>query len=389
VVREDAGDIDALFAKLTKIIELEPKDIERAKRELFRRSPFVPVTVADRLNWEEFSRVAVNSPALPGVTPQVGLSRFYPLTNDFAHVAGYVGPVSDFDLGKIEDPDPLLQIPDFQIGKVGVEAKLEPHLRGRAGTRRIEVNAAGRVIRELDRKEGIPGKDTQLTVDSMLQNFVQARLGVESASAVVMDVRNGDILALGSSPSFDPNKFVRGISVSDYNELTEDPYRPQANKTVQGTYPPGSTFKMMVALAALEEGLVVPDEDIFCPGYKDLGNRRFHCWRSGGHGKVSLNEALYQSCDVYFYEIAERIGIEKITAMAKRFGLGARHDLPLSGIAEGLMPTMDWKRARRGAEWVTGDTLNAGIGQGFVLTSPIQLAVMTARIATGNSVTLG
>ena len=386
VVREDAGDIGETIKKLSQLILFDPDDLDRSIREMERRSPFVPVTIADRLSWQDFSTVAVNAPALPGVTPEVGLSRFYPLGPDFAHVLGYVGPVSDFDLSKIQDPDPVLQIPKFQIGKIGVEGKLEDGLRGRAGTRRIEVSAAGRVMRELGRQEGQQGTNLQLTIDARLQNFTLARMGGESAAAVIMDTETGDLLACASSPSFDPNLFVRGISVADYRTLTEDTYRPLADKTVQGTYPPGSTFKMVVALAALEAGVIGTEEEVFCGGYRQLGNRRFHCWRRGGHGRVAMVEGIYQSCDVFFYEVAERVGIDAITSMARRLGLGQRHDLPMSGIAEGLTPTRVWKRARRGEEWLVGDTLNAGIGQGFVLASPLQLAVMAGRIASGRAV---
>ncbi|MEE9387001.1 MAG: penicillin-binding protein 2 [Paracoccaceae bacterium] len=392
MVREDVENVEATIARLARLVELDPSDLDRATKELKRRSPFVPVTIADRLSWTDFAEIAVNAPALPGVTTEVGLSRHYPQAGDFAHVVGYVGPVSDYDLAKIDDQDPLLQIPKFQIGKVGVETKLEPQLRGRAGTLRIEVNAVGRVMRELDRQPGIPGENLQLTVDAMLQNFVQARLGNESASAVVIDTTNGDILAIGSAPSFDPNKFVRGISVPDYAELTEHEYRPLANKSVQGVYPPGSTFKMVTALAGLEAGIIDPEERIFCGGYKQLGNRRFHCWRRGGHGNVSLLEALFQSCDVYFYDVAERVGIENITKMATKLGLGYRHDLPMSAINTGIMPTKAWKRdwaskaEDRTATWLVGDSLNAGIGQGFVLASPLQLAVMSARIASGKAI---
>ena len=386
VVREDAGDVDATIARLAQLIELDADELERATKELKRRSPFVPVTVADRLAWKDLTVVAVNAPALPGVTPEVGLSRHYPLGSDFSHVVGYVGPVSDYDLSKLKNPDPLLQIPKFQIGKIGIETKLETNLRGRAGTSRIEVNSAGRVMRELERQDGIAGQDLQLSVDAMLQNFVQARMEGVSGAAVIMDTQNGDLLAIGSSPSFDPNKFVRGISVPDYRELTENTYRPLADKSVQGTYPPGSTFKMVTALAALEAGVISTDDTVYCGGYKQLGKRRFHCWRRGGHGHVDLQKGIFQSCDVYFYEIAERVGIEKISEMARKLGLGTRHDLPMSAIAEGLAPTKAWKRANRDIGWLVGDTLNSGIGQGFVLASPLQLAVMTGRIASGRKV---
>lgn len=386
VVREDAGDVDEALARIAHFVPMSDDDMERAKREILRRSPFVPVTIADRLTWDEVAEVAVNAPALPGVTPEVGQSRGYPLAEDFAHIIGYVGPVSDYDLSKLADPDPLLQIPRFQIGKNGVEARLEEYLRGSAGTKRIEVNAVGRVIRELDRTPGQAGANVQLTIDHGLQNFMRARLGAESAGAVVMDVKNGDLLGIASAPSFDPNKFVRGISVADYRELTENPYRPLANKTVQGTYPPGSTFKMVTALAALEEGVIGPDDTVYCPGFVEKGGRRFHCWRRGGHGNVDLVKSLEQSCDVYYYEIAERVGIDKIAEMARRLGLGERHDIPLPAVAGGLAPDKAWKRETRGTDWVVGDTLNASIGQGFVLASPLQIAVMTARIASGRAV---
>ena len=386
IVREDAGDVDEVVARLRSLVHLDEDDLERSLRELHRRSPFVPVTLADRLSWEDIAEVAVNAPALPGITPEVGLSRHYPMGADFSHVVGYVGPVSDYDLSRTDDDDPLLQIPEFQIGKTGVENKLEGLLRGKAGSRRIEVNAAGRMMRELERHDGQAGADLQLTVDHRLQNFVQARLNGESGAAVVMDVRGGDILAIGSSPGFDPNLFVRGISTADYKALTDNKHRPLANKTVQGTYPPGSTFKIVTAIAALEAGVIGYEGTVFCPGHMRSGGRRFHCWKRGGHGAMNLHDALAQSCDVYFYEVAQRTGIDKISEVANRFGLGVRHDLPLSAVAEGLTPTRAWKRARRGEDWMPGDTLNAAIGQGFVLASPLQLAVMTARLASGTAI---
>ena len=386
MVRENADDVDAVLDRLSRIIGIDMGRLERAREEMMARAPFVPVTIADRLTWEEFASVAVNAPALPGITPEVGLSRIYPLGADFAHVVGYVGPVSDFYLQSTGDTDPVLQIPDFQVGRYSVEARMEQDLRGQAGSRRVEVNAAGRVMRELDRSPAEPGSDIQLTIDTGLQNYAQARLAGESASAVVMEIDSGEVLALASAPSFDPNLFVRGISVADYSGLTEDPYRPLASKTVQGLYPPGSTFKMITALAGLEAGVITPEETVTCNGFVELGTRRFHCWRRGGHGRMNMVDGISQSCDVYYYDLAQRVGIEAIAAMARRFGLGVRHELPLSGVAEGLIPTREWKRANRGAEWVVGDTLNASIGQGFVLNSPLQLAVMTARLASGRNI---
>lgn len=387
MVREDAGDVETVLARLEQLVQIDPEDLERAREEMRRSPPFLPVTLADQVNWDDISRVAVNAPALPGITPEVGLTRVYPRGADFAHVAGYVGPVSDYDLDQLEDPDQLLLIPRFQIGKVGLEAKQESLLRGKAGAKRVEVNATGRVMRELDRREGQPGADLQLTIDADLQGYVQARLGKQSASAVVIDVTNGDLLAVASSPTFDPNLFVRGISVADYRGLTDDPYRPLASKSVQGTYPPGSTFKMITALAALEEGLTGPDDTVYCPGFLEVSGRRFHCWRRGGHGHVDLLNSLKQSCDVYYYDLALKVGMDKISAMAQRFGLGVRHDLPMSAVARGLAPDRAWKKRVHGEDWLVGDTANASIGQGFLLSSPLQLAVMAARLATGNSVT--
>ena len=384
--RDDAGDIDLVLARLAQLIDLSDDDIERARRDMLRNRPFVPVTVAERLSWEEISRVAANAPALPGVTPEMGLSRLYPLRADTAHVVGYVGPVSERDLEALDAPDPVLMIPRFQIGKSGVERMAEDSLRGRAGSQRVEVNAVGRVMRELDRVEGVPGGNVHLTLDAKLQNYALERLHGLSAAAVVLDVANGDILALASGPSFDPNLFVRGISGTDFNALLENDHRPLVNKTVQGMYPPGSTFKMVTALAALDAGVTDGQERVFCPGHMDVSGNRFHCWKRGGHGRVAMVTALSESCDVYFYEMAQRCGIDRINEMSTRLGLGIRYDLPITSVAGGLNPTREWKRNNRNAEWLVGDTVNASIGQGFVLSTPLQLAVMTARLASNTAV---
>lgn len=386
LVREDAGEPRAALERLAQLVPLTPEDIERAEREIMRHRPFVPVTIMDQLNWEEVARVAANAPAMPGITPEVGWTRFYPYGAEFAHSVGYVGPVSEADLAARENPDPLLMIPRFQIGKIGVEREYEETLRGSAGHRRVEVNAVGREMRELDRQEGDPGSNIQLTLDRRLQAFTLARLGEDSAAAVVMEIQTGNILALASAPSFDPNLFVRGISVADYSALRDNDHRPMSNKTVQGAYPPGSTFKMVTALAAFEAGLTTPDERVYCPGYLEAAGRRFHCWNRGGHGRVNITSALAESCDVYFYDLSQRVGIDLINAMAERLGLGIRYDLPLSGVSSGLNPSREWKRDRRGADWVIGDTINASIGQGYVLATPLQLAVMTCRLATNRAI---
>ncbi len=386
IVPEDSDDIHATIARLSTLIELDAEDLNRALIEIERSPPFLPITLADRVEWDAVAKVAANSLALPGVTPDVGLSRRYPLGEDFAHVVGYVGPISDFDLERIEDPDQLLRIPRFQIGKLGVESKLEDTLRGKAGTKSVEVNAVGRVMRELDRREGDSGADLQLTLDHKLQNYIRARLGNESASVVVMDIENGDIRAIVSTPDFDPNLFVRGISVADYSALRENEKRPLASKAVQDSYPPGSTFKMVAALAGLESGIIEPNETVYCPGYMEISDRNFTCWKKVGHGSMDLNTSLRESCDVFYYDLALKVGIEKITEMANRLGLGERHSVPMSAVASGLTPTKEWKLIYRDAEWVIGDSANAAIGQGYVLATPLQLAVMTARLASGKSV---
>ena len=387
MVREDAGDVDVVLQRLSQLISITPEAYEAARKEIKRASPFLPVTILDNVTWDDVSRVSVNAPALPGVSPEVGLTRVYPRGSDFAHVVGRVGRVSQKDLDALENPDQLLRIPRFHIGKLNVEAREEDLLRGKAGTKQVEVNATGRVMRELARREGQSGADLQLTIDSDLQRYVQARLGEESAACVIIDCENGDLAALASAPSYDPNLFIGGISSADYNPLLQSEYRPLVNKTVQGTYPPGSTFKMITAMAALEEGIIGPDDTVYCPGHLEVADRKFHCWKRSGHGWVDLANSLKQSCDVYYYDLALKVGIEKISAMAKRFGLGVRHDLALSSVNTGLTPTKAWKREVKGEDWVIGDTVNASIGQGFMLASPMQLAVMSARLATGRQVT--
>jgi penicillin-binding protein 2 len=387
ITREAAGDVDLVLRRLATIIPMTAEELQQVVDEVQSLSAFVPVTVAERLSWDDFSKVAVNAPALPGVVPEVGQSRRYPLDTDFAHVVGYVGPVSEKDLEALQTPEPLLKIPKFQIGKIGVEKWMEDTLRGEAGTKRIEVNSAGRVMRELEREEGDPGLDIRLTIDADVQNFAQARLGEESAAVVVIDVTNGDVLCIASSPSFDPNLFVRGISHTDYNALTENDHRPLANKSVSGAYPPGSTFKMVTALAALEAGVTTPETKVSCPGHIEFGDRRFHCWKRAGHGTVRLERSLTESCDVYYYDVAQKVGIDRIAEMGRKLGLGQRFDLPMSAISEGIMPDKQWKLERHKQDWRIGDTINASIGQGYVLASPLQLAVMTARIASGRAVT--
>jgi penicillin-binding protein 2 len=386
MIREQAGEVETMLDKLGLIIDIPEHRRRRVLKEMRQKSAFVPVTVADYLDWHDFAAVNANLPALSGVQPEVGLTRHYPEGQLTAQVVGYVGRVTEKELEAQEIPDPVLQIPEFQIGKTGIERAIEAELRGQAGSRRIEVNALGRVIREIDRIDGVPGTDLHLTLDLELQAYAHERLAEESAATVVIDVTNGDLLALASTPSYDPNLFVRGISSADWQRLLNDDHRPLSNKWASGMYPPGSTFKMMVALAALEAGVVSSEDRVFCNGAIKLGRRKFHCWRRGGHGHVNLRQSLEQSCDVFYYEMAKRVGIDRIAAMARRFGLGEAADLPIPALKGGLIPSKDWKRRVKEESWQVGDSLNAAIGQGFVLTTPLQLAVMTARLASGRAV---
>ncbi len=379
IVEEQARDVDATLALLGEVIEIDERDIERIKRELSRKRGFVPITVRENLSWKQVSQLEVNAPDLPGVSIDVGQTRHYPYGATMSHLVGYVGAVSERDL----TGEPLLELPGFRIGKNGAEKMHEEQLRGAAGASQVEVNAIGRIIKEVDRQEGTPGRDVVLTIDAGLQTYTHQRLmGERSASAVILDVANGEVMALASTPSYDPTPFNTGLTDQQWKDLVSDPLSPLNNKAITGTYSPGSTFKMMVALAALEDGIQA-NHQAWCPGHMTLGNHRFHCWKRYGHGWMDMQDAIEQSCDVYFYDIARKLGVDKIAAMAKRFGLGMPVGLDLPGERGGVIPTRDWKLANMGEPWQGGETLVTSIGQGFVLTTPLQLAVMSARIANG------
>ena len=379
VTPEQAGDLEATLDAIGKIVPVGEETRRRILREAKRRRGFVPLTVRENLEWEEVARIEVNAPDLPGVMIDVGQTRRYLYPAETAHVLGYVAAVSEREL----TGDPLLELPGFRVGKSGVEKVHDLALRGTGGSSQVEVNAFGRVIRELARKDGQPGGEVRLTVDLELQRFIARRLENESASAVVLDVHSGEVLALVSTPAYDPNAFNRGLSGEEWRTLNRDPLTPLVNKAVAGLYAPGSTFKIAVALAALERGVVTPGQRVFCPGYLDLGDIRFHCWRKHGHGWVDLHTGISRSCDVYFYELARRLGVDRISQMANRLGLGVTLDLDLPGERAGLMPTRKWKLETTGVPWQGGETLIAGIGQGNILTTPLQLAIMTARLVNG------
>ncbi|AWK89037.1 penicillin-binding protein 2 [Azospirillum thermophilum] len=382
VVAERIHNIQETLDKISRIVPLTDGDRRRVLRELHRKRRFVPVTVRENLTWEQVATIEMNTPDLPGVAIEVGELRHYPHAEATAHIMGYVGAVSESELKG--NSDPVLSLPGFRIGKAGIEKYHEKVLRGTAGTSQLEVNAVGRVIRELSRDEGQSGREIQLTIDIALQHYVQQRLAQEqSASAVVMDVHTGGIYALCSHPSYDPNQFTMGINAELWEELLSNPATPLNNKAVVGQYPPGSTFKMIVALAGLESGAITGRHSVFCPGYMELGDHRFHCWKKGGHGTVDVVGALRHSCDVFFYDLSRRVGVDRIAEMAKRFGLGERTGLDLPHERPGLIPSIAWKKATYGKSWDMGETLVASIGQGYVLATPLQLAVMTCRLANG------
>ena len=379
IIPEQAADVERTLDLLSLIVPLSAGERRRIRREISRKRAFVPITVRENLHWSEVARIEVNTPDLPGVLIDVGQSRHYTFGVETAHVLGYVAAVSE----KETTGDPLLELPGFRIGKAGVERVYDLALRGSGGSSQVEVNAVGRVIRELNRQEGQPGAELRLTIDLELQRFIAERLREHSASVVVLDVHTGEVMALVSTPGFDPNAFNTGLSQAEWESLVSNPKAPLTNKAITGQYAPGSTFKMAVALAALEKGVVTPETKVHCNGVTKLGNAEFHCWKRGGHGTLDLQGALEHSCDVYFYEVARRTGIDRIGSMARRLGLGSPLGLDLPGEKGGLVPSNDWKMGAVGSSWQLGETLIAGIGQGYILTTPMQLAVMTARMVNG------
>ncbi|MDD3445150.1 MAG: penicillin-binding protein 2, partial [Zavarzinia sp.] len=341
LIREQSDDVDATLTGLNAIVPISEHQLRRIRREMARARAFMPVTVLENLSWQEFAAINVHSPELPGIQPDVGETRYYPYGVELAHVIGYVASVSEQDLAGSSDP--VLQLPGFRIGKNGVERTFDTELRGKAGASQVEVNAYGRMIRELSRDEGEAGADVVLGVDLDLQRYAYQRLGEESGAAVVMDVHTGEVLALASSPGFDPTPFNLGLSKTEWKALSTNERNPLTNKPISGQYPPGSTFKMVVGLAALDAGVIQPGYTVFCPGSMKLGTHTFYCWRKGGHGWVDVQAALEQSCDCFFYDVARKLGIERLATFARKFGLGEKLGLELPGEKSGLMPDKDWK----------------------------------------------
>ncbi len=381
LMAEQTTDLALTLDRFSAIVALDPRERARIDRDLRRQHRFIPVLLRDFLSWNEMARIEVAAPDLPGVLIDVGSTRLYPQGSLLAHVVGYVAPPAEADLAR----DPLLALPGVRVGRAGLEQAQDGVLRGKAGSVQMAVNASGRVMAEIDRHEGVQGGEIGLTIDLVLQQAVLGHLDGQSASAVVMNCRNGEVLAMVSNPSFDPGLFDSGVSQAQWSRWAGDPRTPLLDKAAAGLYPPGSTFKPAVALSALHAGTLTPHDRIVCPGYLDVGGARFHCWRKHGHGSLDLRGAIKNSCDVYFYEVARRTGMEAIAEVSHRLGLGTALDIELPQARDGLIPTPRWRRSK-GHHWNGGDTIVSGIGQGFIQVTPLQLATYASRVATGRAV---
>ncbi len=389
LIPEQLGDVKQTLTVLTNLLKLTVDDVARIIDELKIAKGYRPVQVAENVPYENYAAVTVRLPELPGVQPTRGFSRFYPAGPAVGHLIGYVGAASAEEYEK--EPNPLLITPGFKIGKEGLEETLDKRLRGTPGGQRVELTARGKLVRELTPKPDRSGATVPLAIHADLQEFAARRLGEESGSVVVLDCLTGDILALVSMPAYDPNSFSDGIGRSEWSMLSEDPRRPLLNKVLNALYPPGSTIKPMGALALLKNG-VEPAERVFCQGGYALGNRFFRCL--GRHGTVDMRRAIAKSCNTYFYSMGHRVGYDNIAPMAKRLGLGQKFDLPVVSQSFGTVPDSEWKERRyrknkrliERPDWTASDTLNASIGQGFLIINPMQLAVMGGRIASGRDI---
>lgn len=383
IIPDRLQDREGVVARLSELLGFSAAEEQDLRKRLEDAAGFQPVPVASGLGYDAFAAVSVRLPDLAGVVPQRGYSRHYPTGPAVGHLIGYVGTANreEYEAERI----PLLITPGFKLGKDGVEKQFEQQLRGQPGARRVEVTATGRIVRDLETREDVQGQSVQLTIDGPLQDYAARRIGLESGSVVVMDCVTGDLLCMASMPSFDPNSFSDGIGRVEYQMLSENDRVPLRNKVLKGLYPPGSTVKPMVAMAFLEAGLD-PSATATCRGGLRVGNRTFHCWQRRGHGSVDMAKAVYQSCDVYFYYYAQQLGMDVIAQMARRCGMGQEFPLPVLSQFYGTVPDPAWKLQKYGTPWQPFDTVNATIGQGYMLSSPLQLAVMAARLATGREV---
>ncbi|MGC1270813.1 MAG: penicillin-binding protein 2, partial [Croceibacterium sp.] len=383
VIPDRVADKPATVRALTDLLSLSADEVVDLQDRLDKAAGFQPVPVASGLSYDKFAAVSVRLPELPGVIPQRGFARYYPTGPSVGHLIGYVGAASKEEYDA--EPSPLLVTPGFKLGKDGLEKQYDQKLRGQPGARRVEVTASGRIVRDLEMREDVQGQSIKLAIDGPLQDYAARRIGLESGSVVVLDCQSGDVMCMASMPSFDPNSFSDGIGRVEYQMLSQNERIPLRNKVLKGLYPPGSTVKPMVAMSFLEAGLD-PEASVGCNGGLRVGNRVFHCWNRRGHGSVNMSKAIYQSCDVYFYHFAQQLGMDVIAPMARRLGMGQEFPLPVASQFYGTVPDPAWKLKKYGREWASFDTVNATIGQGYMLANPLQLAVMASRLATGKAV---
>ena len=382
VTPEDAGDVKKMLGLINQLTPLEDFEIEKVLKDMKRQKPFEPLVVKEDLTWEEVAKIEVNSPDLPGVAIDVGRMRSYPMGAYGAHLIGYVGEPNKKETQK----DAHLIMPEIRVGKNGVEKYFDDMLMGEFGRSEAEVNAHGHIVKEIAKNDGKPGEDLRLTVHKGLQEYIGQRMEGQSGAVIVMNAKNGDILAMTSSPGFDPNRLSHGISSKDWRDMSQDEMVPLVNKALSGQYAPGSTFKIVTALAVLESGVVTTDFRVNCPGHYTLGNRQFHCWKKEGHGPMNLHDAVTHSCDVYFYDVSKRMGIDHIVDIARKLGFGVKTGIEMTGEKDGFIPSREWKEKRFGQGWQQGETLINAIGQGYVTATPFQLVMMAARIAGGLNV---
>jgi len=383
LIPEQVADMAGTLRAIQAVLPLMPEELARIEADIVRQPRYMPVEIAHGLAWRDFAALNIRLPDLPGLVPVAGFGRVYPGGEAFGHLLGYVAAPTPAQYQKTRDP--LLIFPGFKLGKDGIERTQDAGLRGVAGARRVEVNARGRVIRELDTKTDTPGTTVRLTIDKGLQAYAARRLVDNSASVIVMDCQTGDLLCMCSMPAYDPNVFSTRVPADLWKAMQASDHTPLLNKSAQGLYPPGSTFKMITALAALKGG-ITPDQGVVCNGKYRLGRGIWHCHSRRGHGAVDMHTAISKSCDVYFYTYGRAVGVEAIAHVAREFGLGQKFDLPLPGQAAGLVPDGAWKERRYKTEWTIGETLNTSIGQGYLITNPLQLAVMAARLASGRRI---
>ena len=380
VIPDRLKDTDTTLDSLQSMLGLTDDERDRIERDIDKAAGFQPVQITENLDWEKFAALSIRAPDMPGVVPAQGFARYYPDGAAVGHLLGYVGAASAADYEKSKDP--LLIAPGFKVGKDAIEKTMEPLLRGKPGARRSEVTARGKLVRDLATRPDVVGNTLHLTIDAGLQAYAARRLGTNSGSAVVIDCMSGDLLAMVSMPSYDPNSFSDGIGQHEWKALSGNDHVPLMNKVLQGLYPPGSTVKPMNGLALLAAG-VSPTDRIVCSGSLRVGNGIFHCHKRRGHGPLDLENAIKYSCDIYFYEMVRRLSYDRVAPVARMVGLGQKFDLPYPSQRYGTVPDSAWKRSKYKQDWTVADSLNASIGQGYVLANPLQLAVMAARIASG------